>query len=109
MSNIIIDELIKNSKHIDKDLIEKAKKYFKSRSPIIQERIKQVEEDLANGKNPFLDFNELYIGKFENNKIQAAIQQTSDLKNYIVITDDGQEFIVKNIDEAIKLKEELEK
>ncbi len=41
-------------------------------------------------------------------KLKAAIQQTSDLKNYIVITDDGQEFIVKTIDEAIKLKEELE-
>ena len=33
----------------------------------------------------------------------VVIQQTSDLKNYIVITDDGQEFIVKTIDEAIKL------
>ena len=41
--------------------------------------------------------------------MKAAIQQTSDLRNYIVITDDGKEFIVKTIDEAIKLKEELEK
>ena len=41
--------------------------------------------------------------------MKAAIQQTSDLKNYIVITDDGKEFIVKTIDDAIKLKEELEK
>ena len=40
--------------------------------------------------------------------MKSTIQQTSDLKNYIVITDDGQEFIVKTIDEAIKLKEELE-
>ena len=40
--------------------------------------------------------------------MKAVIQQTSDLKNYIVITDDGREFIVKTIDEAIKLKEELE-
>ena len=40
--------------------------------------------------------------------MKAAIQQTSDLKNYIVITDDGQEFIVKDISEAIKLKDELE-
>lgn len=39
--------------------------------------------------------------------MKVAIQQTSDLKNYIVITDDGREFIVKNIDEAIKLKQEL--
>lgn len=39
--------------------------------------------------------------------MKVAIQQTSDLKNYIVTTDDGREFIVKNIDEAIKLKEEL--
>lgn len=41
--------------------------------------------------------------------MKAAIQQTSDLKNYIVITNDGKEFIVRTIDEAIKLKEELEK
>ena len=41
-------------------------------------------------------------------KLKVVIQQTSDLKNYIVITDDGQEFIVKTIDEAIKLKDELE-
>lgn len=41
--------------------------------------------------------------------MKVIIQQTSDLKNYIVITDDGQEFIVKNISEAIELKEELEK
>ena len=27
--------------------------------------------------------------------MKVVIQQTSDLKNYIVITDDGQEFIVK--------------
>ena len=40
--------------------------------------------------------------------MKAAIQQTSDLKNYIVITDDGQEFIVRNIDEAIELKEKLQ-
>ena len=39
--------------------------------------------------------------------MQIAIQQTNDLKNYIVITDDGQKFIVKTIDEAIKLKDEL--
>ena len=40
--------------------------------------------------------------------MKATIQQTSDLKNYIVITDDGKEFIVKTIDEAIKLKMELQ-
>ena len=40
--------------------------------------------------------------------MKVVILKTSDLKNYIVITDDGQEFIVKTIDEAIKLKEELE-
>ena len=32
--------------------------------------------------------------------MKVAIQQTNDLKNYIVITDDGREFIVKNIDEV---------
>ena len=42
-------------------------------------------------------------------KLKAVIQQTNDFKNYIVITDDGKKFIVKTIDEAIKLKEELEK
>ena len=39
--------------------------------------------------------------------MKVAIQQTSDLKNYIVTTSDGQEFIVKNIDEATILKEKL--
>ena len=40
--------------------------------------------------------------------MKAAIQQTNDFKNYIVITDDGREFIVKTIDEAIELKEKLQ-
>ena len=40
--------------------------------------------------------------------MKAVIQQTNDLKNYIVITDDGQEFIVKTIDEAIELKNKLQ-
>ena len=39
--------------------------------------------------------------------MKAAIQQTSDLKNYIVITDDRREFIVKDINEAIELKDKL--
>ena len=39
--------------------------------------------------------------------MKVVIQQTSDLKNYIVITDDGREFIVRNIDEAIELKDKL--
>ena len=41
-------------------------------------------------------------------KLKVVIQRTSDLKNYIVITDDGQEFIVKTIDEAIELKNKLQ-
>ena len=40
--------------------------------------------------------------------MKAIIQQTNDFKNYIVITDDGREFIVRNIDEAIELKEKLQ-
>ena len=40
--------------------------------------------------------------------MKAAIQRTNDFKNYIVITDDGREFIVKNIDEAIELKNKLQ-
>ena len=40
--------------------------------------------------------------------MQVVIQQTNDFKNYIVITDDGREFIVKNIDEAIELKKKLQ-
>ena len=39
--------------------------------------------------------------------MKAVIQQTNDFKNYIVITDDGREFIVRNIDEAIAKKDEL--
>ena len=41
-------------------------------------------------------------------KLKVIIQRTNDFKNYIVITDDGREFIVKDINEAIKLKDELE-
>ncbi len=40
--------------------------------------------------------------------MKAVIQRTNDFKNYIVITDDGQEFIVKTIDEAIELKNKLQ-
>lgn len=40
--------------------------------------------------------------------MKVIIQRTNDFKNYIVITDDDQEFIVKNIDEAIELKEKLQ-
>ena len=40
--------------------------------------------------------------------MKVVIQQTNDLKNYIVITDDGQEFIVKDINEAIELKDKLQ-
>ena len=39
--------------------------------------------------------------------MKAVIQQTNDFKNYIVITDDGREFIVKDINEAIELKDKL--
>lgn len=40
--------------------------------------------------------------------MKVVIQALDNKKGYIVTTDDGREFIVKNIDEAIKLKEELE-
>ena len=40
--------------------------------------------------------------------MKVVIQQTNDFKNYIVITDDGREFIVKDINEAIKLKDKLQ-
>ena len=40
--------------------------------------------------------------------MKVVIQQTNDFKNYIVITDDGQEFIVKDISEAIELKNKLQ-
>ena len=40
--------------------------------------------------------------------MKVVIQQTNDFKNYIVITDDGREFIVKTIDEAIELKNKLQ-
>ena len=41
-------------------------------------------------------------------KLKVAIQTLDDKQGYIVTTNDGREFIVKNIDEAIKLKEELQ-
>ena len=40
--------------------------------------------------------------------MKVVIQRTNDFKNYIVITEDGQEFIVKTIDEAIELKNKLQ-
>ena len=40
--------------------------------------------------------------------MKVVIQRTNDFKNYIVITDDGREFIVKTIDEAIELKNKLQ-
>ena len=40
--------------------------------------------------------------------MKAVIQRTNDFKNYIVITDDGREFIVKTIGEAIEMKDKLE-
>ena len=40
--------------------------------------------------------------------MKVVIQQTNDFKNYIVITDDGREFIVKDINEAIELKNKLQ-
>lgn len=50
------------------------------------------------------DFNEV----FENNKMKVAIQTLDDKKGYIITTNDGREFIVRNIDEAIELKEKLQ-
>ena len=40
--------------------------------------------------------------------MKVVIQQTNDFKNYIVITDDGREFIAKDINEAIELKKKLQ-
>ena len=40
--------------------------------------------------------------------MKVAIQTLDNKKGYLVITDDGREFIVKNIDEAIEKKEEIE-
>ena len=40
--------------------------------------------------------------------MKAIIQSLDSKKGYIVTTNDGREFIVKNIDEAIELKEKLQ-
>ena len=40
-------------------------------------------------------------------KLKVAIQTLDDKQGYIVTCEDGIEFIVRDIDEAIKLKEEL--
>lgn len=40
--------------------------------------------------------------------MKIQIQRTNDLKFYVVITEDGNEIIVKNIYEAIELKEKLQ-
>ena len=41
-------------------------------------------------------------------KLKAIIQSLDSKKGYIVTTNDGRQYIVKDIDEAIKLKEELQ-
>ncbi len=41
-------------------------------------------------------------------KLKVIIQSLDSKKGYILTTNDGREFIVKNIDEAIKKKEEIE-
>ena len=41
-------------------------------------------------------------------KLKVVIQTLDDKQGYIVTTNDGREFIVKNIDEAIELKEKLQ-
>ena len=41
-------------------------------------------------------------------KLKVAIQTLDNKQGYIVTTNDGKEFIVRDIDEAIKLKEELQ-
>lgn len=40
-------------------------------------------------------------------KLKAAIQTLDDKQGYIVTCEDGREFIVKNINEAIELKDKL--
>ena len=41
-------------------------------------------------------------------KLKAAIQTLDNKQGYIVTCEDGREFIVRNIDEAIELKEKLQ-
>ena len=41
-------------------------------------------------------------------KLKAVIQTLDDKQGYIVTTNDGREFIVRNIDKAIELKEKLQ-
>ncbi len=41
-------------------------------------------------------------------KLKVVIQTLDNKKGYIVTCEDGREFIVKNIDEAINLKEKLQ-
>ncbi len=40
--------------------------------------------------------------------MKVVIQTLDNKKGYIVTTNDGREFIVKNVDEAIELKEKLQ-
>ena len=40
--------------------------------------------------------------------MKVVIQTLNNKKGYIVTTDDGQEFIVKDINEAIELKDKLQ-
>ena len=41
-------------------------------------------------------------------RLKVVIQSLDNKKGYLISCEDGREFIVKNIDEAIELKEELQ-
>ena len=62
-----IDE-ISNQTGLTKEQIRlKAIEMFKGRENIILERMESLEEDLKNGKNPFLDIDKILKEKEEKN------------------------------------------
>ena len=103
-----------NTKHIndflnnqDKDTKENEKYELEfleilSNLKIYAENLKNID-DTGFRLNP-----KLIIIAIQTMKLKVIIQRTNDFKNYIVIADDGREFIVRNIDEAIELKEKLQ-
>lgn len=55
----ILDEISKQTGLTKEQIRLKAIEMFKGREDIIYERMEQLEEDLKNGKNPFLDVDKI--------------------------------------------------
>jgi len=61
----ILSEISKQTGLTKEQIRLKAIEMFKGREDIIHERVEQLEKDLMNGKNPFLDIDKILKEKEE--------------------------------------------